>query len=173
MFFHSSLYHHDCMTMIFALCRKGHSSLRKPSIGEHVLEKAIFSRNIGEAIESIGAAGSEACCSFWGATHRVGHHLSCELWVNMLKVWRASLRKHVKRLITQLAIIVPNKTWKSGFKINKAMVLIKEILIYFFTTERNKTWFYHIGVIWRSDSLVIEVVPVYGGKEHMVFNFQL
>lgn len=39
--------------------------------------------------------------------------------------------------------------------------------------QRESVKTYHIGVIWRSDSLVVEVVPVYGGKEHMIFNLQL
>ncbi len=32
---------------------------------------------------------------------------------------------------------------------------------------------YHIWVIWRRDSLVVEVVPVNGGKEHVIFYLQL
>lgn len=30
---------------------------------------------------------------------------------------------------------------------------------------------HHIGVVWRSDSLVVQVIPVNRGEEHMVLDF--
>lgn len=72
-------------------------------IHQHASEEAIFSRDIWEAIEGIGAAGGQAGRGLWRAAHRVGHHLSGELWVNMLKVCRASLEKHATSLFTQIA----------------------------------------------------------------------
>lgn len=30
---------------------------------------------------------------------------------------------------------------------------------------------HHIGVVWRSDSLVVQIIPVNRGEEHMVLDF--
>lgn len=54
-------------------------------------EEAVLTGNVGETAESVGAAGGQTGTQLRSSAHRVGHHLPGELWIDVLKVSRASL----------------------------------------------------------------------------------
>lgn len=56
-------------------------------------EEAVLTGYVGEAAEGVGAAGRQTGAQLWSSAHRVGHHLSGELWIDVLEVSRASLKK--------------------------------------------------------------------------------
>lgn len=54
-------------------------------------EEAVVAGYVGEAAEGVGAAGGQTGAQLRSPAHRVGHHLSGELRIDVLEVSRASL----------------------------------------------------------------------------------
>lgn len=56
-------------------------------------EETVLTGHVGETAEGVGAAGGQTGAQLWSSAHRAGHHLSGELWIDVLEVSRASLGK--------------------------------------------------------------------------------